>query len=178
MTRLKRFLLLPALLLPLAAHARVPLEMPDKIALPQFTDTQKLGDAIVTALTNRKWLVEKDTGESITAHLDVRRHRLVLRIDYTPREISFHYVDSAELGYELEDGKPVIHPKANLWLRAVADEVQLQVQPFAFARDPAIVVPVTPPPDGAPAAQAPAAAAPVVAAPPPPSGGAVSQSNQ
>jgi hypothetical protein len=101
-------------------------------------------------LTSKRWLVEADTGESIRARYVKRAHRLLIRVDYTPREISFHYVDSAALGYEHREDGDYIHPNANVWLRQLGDEVHLKVQAFAFEREPADVVPVEPAPDTVP----------------------------
>jgi hypothetical protein len=135
----------------MAAKSSVPIELPATVKLGRFTDTGRISEALITALTNKKWIVEADTGEAIRAHFNKREHQFVIRLDYTPHEISFHYVSSTDLGYQRNDDRDYIHPNANKWLRQLGDEVQLQVQPFAFEREPTDVIPVTPaPPEPAP----------------------------
>jgi hypothetical protein len=139
--------LVAALLAPLLMGAlnSAPLEMPEPIQLPQFTDSIKVSRGIIAALTAKKWLVEADTGEEITARYEIRRHVLRIRIDYTPQRVTFSYVDSEALDYERYEGEEYIHPNANKWLKQVGREVRLQVQRYAFDREPAVVVPVEPP---------------------------------
>jgi hypothetical protein len=156
---------LAILALPLvAALWNVPIQLPEPIRFPNFVDSAAVSGAIITAMSKRRWIVEGDTGESIRAHFDVREHRLRLRVDYSPRGISFHYVDSTNLDEERPEGSTdpdavLIHRRANKWIRVLGQEVQVQVQPWVFARDPTAVVPVDPalpvtapePPDPAPA---------------------------
>ena len=158
------FVLLPLLM---GAKSSVPIELPETIHLAQFTDTIKTSKVLIEALANKKWFVEADTGESITARLDVKSHRLRLRIDYTPRDISFHYVDSQELGYFEEQGAIYIHPNANKWLGRLETEVRIQVQRLNFDREPAEVVPVEPAPGSETPPPAPEPAAPLVPKPQP-----------
>lgn len=160
-----RWLLLPLLALLMAAQSSVPLELPGAIHLPETTDTNKISKGLLTALANKKWLVEADTGESITARLNLRSHVLRMRLDYTPREITYHYVDSQELGYLLDQGEIYLHPHVNKWLRQLDDEVRIQVQRFYFEREPAEVVPVEPALKAEPAAPAPQPAPPSAPAP-------------
>lgn len=129
-----------------AAQSSVPMELPPPLELPEFTDSIKVSKALLLALSNCKWLVESDTGESITARLDIRRHTARIRLDYTPRRIRYHYLDSAELGYEIEDGEPLIHPAFNKWLQQLDQEIRIQTQRFYFEREPVDVVPGTPAP--------------------------------
>lgn len=143
--RAHRALLLLAPLL-LAAKLSVPLELPPPVQFPQFVDSLKVSKALVTALTNKKWLVEADTGEAVRGALKIRRHALRIRIEYTTRGIVYHYVDSVALGYEEDEGERYIHPNANKWLEQLEDEVNIQLQPLLFEREPAEVVPVEPPP--------------------------------
>jgi hypothetical protein len=134
----------------LAALPAVPLELPGPIAFPQYLDTVKVSEAIMTAFTNKKWLIEADTGEAVRAHLAIRRHVLRIRIDYSTRGLSYHYLGSELLGYEEDAGEKYIHPNANKWLSQLAAEVQIQIQRLYFERTPAEVVPVEPPPHPAP----------------------------
>lgn len=119
----------------------VPLELPPPLDLQAFTDTTRVSKALITALANRKWLVEADTGEAITARLEIRHHTLRLRLDYSPRRISYHYLNSENLDHEIEDDTQLIHANVNQWLLQLEKEVKIQVQRFYFERDPMEVVP-------------------------------------
>ena len=145
-----------------------PLHLPPEIPFPEFVDSIQVSGALVKALTVRKWTVEKDTGESVTAYKTQRALRLHLRIDYDNHHVSFHYLDSDNFHGEDDPrtGGILIHRKANVWLQALGEEVGLQMQPILFARDPAEIVPVTPSTDMAPV-PAPVAPVPAPVAPVP-----------
>jgi hypothetical protein len=138
---MRRLLLLPVLVLLMAGRS-VPLELPLPITLPEPVDTIRISKAVLTAFANKKWLVEADTGESITARFDSRDRALRIRVDYTPKTLTFHYVDSGGLSYEKFEGADFIHPKANKWLLQVEKEIHIQLARFRFEREPAEVVPV------------------------------------
>lgn len=159
-----------ALLLPLAAAANDPLEMPPPIRLPKAVELGKLKGTILSALTRRKWVAEADIEGGFVAALHVRTHTLRIRIEYEPRQVSFVYVDSEDLDYEIDDGVPYIHFKANRWLAALAVELQRELNLVAFDYEPIEVVP--PASGGGTTAEAraplPQAAPPVPAIPAPP----------
>lgn len=143
-----RALLLPVMLL---LMGNVPLELPPPIELQEFTDTARVSKALITALANRKWLVEADTGEAITARYDIRHHTLRLRLDYSPRRITYHFLNSENLDYEIEDDTALIHANVNKWLTQLDKEIQIQVQRFYFEREPMDVVPPAKPATPSPA---------------------------
>lgn len=142
--RLRCWLVVAVAPLLLAAQSSVPLELPAPIEFPRFVDSLKVSEAILTALTNRRWAIVADTGESVRAQLRIRSHTLSLRLDYSTRSIAFVFEDSERLGYEVDDGERYIHPNANKWLQQLATEVHLQVQRHFYERDPAAVVPLDP----------------------------------
>lgn len=137
-----------ALLLCLAsfgARANEPLKLPDSMQFPQPVDSAAVASALIAAMTKKEWIVEKDTGEAITAYRAHRRLRLHMRVNYDGRGIAWQYLDSDNFhGEDAPDGGVLIHRKANAWLRELGAEVRLQLQPVVFARDPAVVVPVEP----------------------------------
>lgn len=147
-----RLLLLPVLALLLAA---VPMEWPRPIAWPEYIDSTRVAKGLLEALANRKWLIEGDTGESITARYAVREHWLRIRIDYTSRGLTYRYLDSKDFDYEEAGGERYIHRRANKIMGQLNREVRIQVQRMRFEREPALVVPVDPlePPEAGPAPQ-------------------------
>jgi hypothetical protein len=139
--RLARLSLLPLALLLLAA---VPMEWPRPITWPEYVDSTRVAKGLLEALANRKWLIEGDTGESITARYVVRGHWLRIRIDYTPRGLAYRYLDSQDFDYEETNGGRFIHRRANKIMGQLNREVRIQVQRLRFEREPAQVVPVDP----------------------------------
>ena len=137
-----RALLLPALAL-LVGASSVPLQLPPVIHFAQDTETARTSQALAAALASKHWAIESDTGASITARLD--GHGLLrLRIDYTPREISFHYVASDGLGARENPGAIEIHPRVNKWLRRLENAIRIQLQGLKIELPPTEVVPLAP----------------------------------
>ena len=136
---------LAALLLPVAAFAArpgVPMALPEPVALPSL-DTQQVSAALIAALTAKKWVVESDDGTAITARIRVRVHSLRLRLAYSTTRVSYAYVDSENYAYEVIDGVPHIHVRANQLIARLDDEVRLQLQPLRFKRDGVEIVPAS-----------------------------------
>lgn len=138
-----------------AAQSGEPMAWPEPIQWGEFLDTTRVSGALLEALANSKWLVEADTGESITARYEVRVHVLRIRIDYGPQRVSYHYVDSENYAYEEENGERYIHRRANKIMGRLDKEVRIQLQRARFQREPLQVVPVEPPADAAPPEPAP-----------------------
>lgn len=123
-----------------------PLKLPEPVQFPEFIDSVQVSGALVKALTEHKWVVEKDTGESVTAYRENRGRRLRVRLDYDNHTLSYHYLESVNFDGEDDPktGEIRIHKRANAWLRELGDMVRIEMQPLVFAHDPATVVPVTP----------------------------------
>lgn len=147
--RWPRLLLLPLLALLLGAN--VPMEWPRPIQWPEFVDSTRVAKALLEALAGRKWFIEADTGDAITARYEVREHVLRIRIDYSPHGLRYRYLDSVNYSYEEENGERYIHRRANRIMGQLNREVRIQVQRLRFEREATAVVPVAPPEtDGAP----------------------------
>ena len=143
---MRRFLTVALLALPLAAAAVEPLRLPPPIQFPQPVDSARVSAALLAACTRQKWIVEKDTGEAVTAYREQRKLRLHVSIVYDPKGVTYEYLDSDNFyGQDDDKGGVLIHRRANVWLEALGDEVMLQLQPILFEREPAQVVePVKP----------------------------------
>jgi hypothetical protein len=131
------------MLLPLALllMGNTELVLPEPIEVPEGMDTPLISKAILTAMAQRHWLPQSDTGSSIVAELHVRRHMVKLRIDYTRKEIRFWYLDSSGMDYEVDDGQQYIHSRFNSWSLNLARDIRTQVHRFRFEREPVDVVP-------------------------------------
>lgn len=83
--------------------------------------------AIKSALLARKWM-PSDKGAGVMAgKLLIRTHTLEIEVKYTAKTFDINYVSSENLMYEVEDGQPVIHRNANLWMQNLERDIQLQV---------------------------------------------------
>ncbi len=116
------------------------LELPPPIAVPADMDTPLISKAILTAMAQRHWLPQSDTGSSIVAELYVRRHMVRLRIDYTRKEIRFWYLDSSGMDYEVDEGRQYIHSRFNSWSQNLALDIRTQLYRFRFEREPVDVI--------------------------------------
>lgn len=121
------------------------LELPPPIAVPDDMDTPLISKAILTAMAKRHWLPQSDTGSSIVAELEVRKHMIQVRIDYTRKEIRFWYLDSREMDYEVDEGRQYIHSSFMRWTNRLAQDVRTQVHRFRFDREPVDVIEPTQP---------------------------------
>lgn len=122
------------------------LQLPEPIEVPAGMDTPLISKAILTALSQRHWLPQSDTGDSIVAELTVReKHMIRLRIDYTRKEIRFGYLDSRGMDYEVDEGQPYIHSRFLSWTQNLARDIRTQIHRFRFEREPVDVIPPTQP---------------------------------
>jgi hypothetical protein len=126
------------------ALASVPLELPAPVHLPDDADPTRIGAALSDALTSRKWTVESQNLTSVTARIETNGRTLRVRLDYTPHDVSYHYVDSRDLGYYEEQGSIFVLPKANKWLEQLDGAVRARVRQLGKDAEPAEVVPVDP----------------------------------
>lgn len=112
------------------AHAgkQQPVYDPGPISVDCKTFTANdMKKAIKTALLTRKWMPSEKGPGVIAGHLVNRTHIFDVEIKYTARGFDINYIGSENLMYEVEDGQPVIHRNANLWMQNLERDIQLQV---------------------------------------------------
>lgn len=144
---MKKTLTLALLPLALLLMGNTEMELPAPIEVPEGMDTPLISKAILTAMSQRHWLPQSDTGSSIVAELTVReKHMVKVRIDYTRKEIRFWYLDSRGMDYELFEGQQYIHSRFISWTRNLAQDIRTQIHRFRFEREPVDVVPPAQPP--------------------------------
>jgi hypothetical protein len=61
------------------------------------------------------------------ACLQVREHAATIRIDYDPAEVSFVYVDSANLDHLVEDGATYVYRNYYNWMRYLGADIGLDL---------------------------------------------------
>lgn len=80
-------------------------------------------DAIATACREKEWLVNPVEDGLIVATANVRSHRAVVDIRYSPTSYSITYKDSDALLY---DGSQ-IHRNYNKWIKLLSDRIDLEL---------------------------------------------------
>jgi hypothetical protein len=121
-----------------AVHAqRHPVPIIDRPNVPALSASGKpvsaeaLQQAIIAGGANgaRKWnIVPAGDGKTLRGTYIVRTHTVVVEIVPWPGWYSLQYRDSSNMKYDIENGKPVIHPFYNDWvdqlIRAIDAEVK------------------------------------------------------
>ena len=83
--------------------------------------------AVKAALANRGWKVSGEAPGRIYARLKVREHAATIRIDYDPAEVSFVYIDSANLDHLVEDGATHVHRNYYNWIGYLGADIGLDL---------------------------------------------------
>lgn len=110
---------------PQAAMAARELVDPPAVTVPAGVKSPAVAKIIKTSLVNRGWVVEKESGNEISAGLYVRQHVLKVAITYSATEVKLTYVSSQNLDYKEKNGKRYIHRKYAGWTaRIMADITQ------------------------------------------------------
>lgn len=83
--------------------------------------------AIARGAAVRGWVVSEVSPTALDATLTVRRHRVVARIDFAADRFSITYRSSENMGFEVVDGRPYIHPKYNQWVRNLLADIRREL---------------------------------------------------
>ena len=115
-----------------SVYARqMPIETPASLSIPQSANLN-LGQirlAINNAANIGKWkwqLLETGPGV-IEATLQAKNHQAVIEIQYTERAISYRYLSSQNLNYEIDGSQTLIHPNYNKWTFYLSREIERQL---------------------------------------------------
>jgi hypothetical protein len=91
-----------------------------ELGAPPSATLGQVGQAIERAATGLGWTVSQEQPGAMTATLDVRTHKAVVRIAYDTRRFSIAYKDSVNLKYDGTD----IHYRYNSWIRNLRNEIE------------------------------------------------------
>lgn len=119
----KLSLLLALVVLPFAALA-AKLEEPAPIPVPPGVAPAAVLQAIKAGGARREWQVVETAPGQLEATLRIRQHMIKVAISYGPQDIQIHYLDSAVMDYELDDGVAQIHSKYMNWTRNLAYDIR------------------------------------------------------
>lgn len=122
MSRFTRLTLIAALLLGITACTSKPLLNVENRTPPAAVAKTEddMRRAILTALQQRRWTVERADRGQILARLSLRKHEAEISIPYNSTSYSILYRSSQNLGYD--DGK--IHRNYNKWIHNLDLSIQ------------------------------------------------------
>ena len=100
-----------------------PVDTPAALSQPEVTNVVR------KTLIRRGWQLTSDSGDEISATLNVRTHTLKLKFDMAGKQIRIRYVDSTNLDYKLNSkGEPTIHKKYSGWVNNLITAFQQEMQ--------------------------------------------------
>lgn len=100
------------------------LESPRQVDVPSAASQADVEDAILQAMRDRGWSVHERSDGHIVADLNVRTHFARIDIRYDAGSVSFEYVDSRNLEYQVVDGEERIHGNFNSWMDNLANDIR------------------------------------------------------
>ncbi len=116
--------LLVALLCAAPAQAREhDLVDPPPVAVPTTLTPGEVSTTLHQVFEHQRWAVVTDDGEHAVMKYDVKEHSASVSVDYSGPAITIRYLDSSAMSYSEDQGHRSIHPKYNVWVKDVADEL-------------------------------------------------------
>lgn len=123
---------LTAVLLIGCGRATVPIINYNHVAFSATSLTLTLSqtrEAIITAAETKGWMVQDEGSGRLGASLTVRdKHTVKVLITFTTTDFSINYVDSTNMKYEVDAGKPTIHPFYNKWVKTLEEAIKLETR--------------------------------------------------
>lgn len=114
-----------------AARSAVPLVNYENIAIVtgsnKVAEIDQVKQAIRVGAAVKGWRVEAAADGSLTATIVVRKHTVVVKINYEASKYSIHYKDSAVMKYEVNNGQAMIHPFYNVWVENLKNDINIEL---------------------------------------------------
>lgn len=110
-------------------HARrAPLTDPDPVAIPAGLTAEQIAADIKRALIGRGWVVTGEAPGQIDSTLHLREHIARIQVTYDDQHVRLAYVDSNNLDYEVQRGKPYIHSNYLGWIGYLVSDLSTNMQ--------------------------------------------------
>lgn len=99
--------------------------VPAPVPVPAGKSLSDVKEAIDKSLAGRRWTGKETAPDVIEATLDKKRGRIVLVVDlkYDTRQVEIIYKESKGLRYEVISGEPMLHSRANGWMKNIATDI-------------------------------------------------------
>lgn len=107
-----------------------PLYNPPEIAVPQGMTQKQVGDAVLSALPRRGWVVDKAQPGLITASVSPRGHTATVQIQYDQHAVRVSYKSSENLDYSMKNGQPMIHKNYNSWVQNLVGDIRTELSRY------------------------------------------------
>jgi hypothetical protein len=80
---------------------------------------------IILALSRKGWRIISKKKGLIDAKINVRTHTAKIRVLFTKKHYSIHYLDSTNLKYN--SNKKIIHKSYNNWIVYIEQQIQVEL---------------------------------------------------
>lgn len=124
-------------LAPFSAYARTPVPIVNyenvavTTASGKAATPEQVKQAFLTIGSVQKWTFTETAANQMIGTLNVRnKHTIMINIAYTGENYSVTYADSVNMKYSLKDGKPVIHPYYNNWVKELLDGLRIEFNKY------------------------------------------------
>ena len=108
----------------LAACAAEPMVSPPTVAIPANVPASEVERIIAV---QNEWTVTERKPGLIMLRYSPRDFWVNTAVTYDSQQITITYVDSNNLEYGTENGRPVIHPNYNRWVNNLAHDLRAQL---------------------------------------------------
>ena len=115
--------------LPLIEPGRVALHASAASAPVAARDVRR---AVLTGGRLHDWQLKNEAPGVLTLEAGHGTHRVTVDVNYDATGYEIKYRDSVEMNYDVEDGKPVIHPKYNKWVMDLDSAIRSEARAFGF----------------------------------------------
>jgi hypothetical protein len=103
-------------------------DLPVESATGKPLNLEQVRKAIITGAATRQWAASVKPGNVVQLTYNRGKFTGIVAVKYTTKTYSIHYVDSTNLNYGLEAGKPVIHPTYNGWINNLRQAIDVQLR--------------------------------------------------
>ena len=103
-------------------------ELPVQTSDGKALNLEQVRKAIITGAATRQWAASVQPGNVVQLTYNRGKHTAIVKVKYSAKTYSINYVDSTELNYGMEGGKPVIHPTYNGWINNLRQAIDVQLR--------------------------------------------------
>ena len=118
----------------LTAHASAQTMIePERVAVSvrgagATSDRAAMRRVIVEAAARHGWRVTLEQPDRLTLHVASGDHAASIDVFYDAGGFQIKYRDSAQMDYEVEDGRALIHPRYNKWVTELGNEIRREAR--------------------------------------------------
>ena len=120
----KALVIIAVVMLSACGTRQAALNDPAPIPVPAGVSMAEVKDAVISGMTNRGWIVNRQEPGLIVADLHLREHFAQVNIEYDTDEVVVRFQDSRNLEYDVVDGERVIHANYNAWILNLTGDIR------------------------------------------------------